>query len=296
MEVIRTEDREHAAAVSERQPEQGFEVERRVVRPDGSVRWIRVRGFPVKNQSGIVYRIAGVAEDITERRQAGRALRRSAGELQALSRRLVEVQESERRRLSRELHDRVGQNLTALKINLDILQTALASHGDDEVRARVDDSGSLLESTVDTIENVMSELRPPMLDDHGLAAALEWYARNFSTRTGIAVAVRAGEPPVRPALQAEIALFRIGQEALNNVAKHARAQRVEITLDHANGECVLSVQDDGVGFAGEEDTSDKQKPGLGMVTMRERAQALGGRFEVWAQPGRGTRLTVRVPY
>jgi two-component system sensor histidine kinase UhpB len=295
MEAIHTKDREHVVGILERQREQGFEVEYRIVRPDGSVRWIRNRGFPIKNRSGKVYRIAGVAEDITQRKHAGDALRRSAAEHQALSRRLVELQESERRQLSRELHDRVGQNLTALRINLDILQTALASSGSGEVRARVDDSAALLESTMDTIENVMSELRPPMLDDHGLAAALDWHASKFSMRTGIAVAVTGSEPAVRPAPQVEIALFRIAQEALNNVAKHARARHVEIALDHANGVCVMSVQDDGIGFDRVEASSDKPKPGLGMVTMRERAQAVGGRFEVQALPGRGTRLTVRVP-
>jgi len=295
MEAIHTKDREHVVGILERQREQGFEVEYRIVRPDGSVRWIRNRGFPIKNRSGKVYRIAGVAEDITQRKHAGDALRRSAAEHQALSRRLVELQESERRQLSRELHDRVGQNLTALRINLDILQTALASSGSGEVRARVDDSAALLESTMDTIENVMSELRPPMLDDHGLAAALDWHASKFSVRTGIAVAVTGSEPAVRPAPQVEIALFRIAQEALNNVAKHARARHVEIALDHANGVCVMSVQDDGIGFDRVEATSDKPKPELGMVTMRERAQAVGGRFEVQALPGRGTRLTVRVP-
>jgi PAS domain S-box-containing protein len=295
IEAIHAEDREHVIGVIQMQREQGFEVEYRVVRPDGSVRWIRDRGFPVKDPSGNVYRIAGVAEDITGRKYAGDALRQSAAELQALSRRLVELQESERRQLSRELHDRVGQNLTALRINLDILQTALAARGNGEARSRIDDSAALLDSTMDTIENVLTELRPPMLDDHGLAAALDWHARSFSTRTGIAVAVRGSEPAVRPPPPVQIALFRIAQEALNNVAKHARARRVEITLDHANGECVMSVQDDGIGFEGVEGT-DKPKPGLGMITMRERSQAVGGRFEVQAVHGHGTRLTVRVPY
>ena len=424
MEAIHPEDRERVIGILEGQRQQGFEVEYRIVRPDGSVRWIRDRGFPVKDASGKVYRIAGVAEDITERKRveialqkneqllsetqvlgrtgswehnlvtgeianteenlrlffgddhskgarfedftevvhqddreyvsarhaqllaeggprdieyrvvwpdgtvhllfgratvvrdaAGRplrvygtnvditerkraenALRDSGVQLQALSRRLVELQESERKELARELHDRVGQSLTALKINIDILQTALASQGNAEVLARVADSAALLESTMDAIENVMSELRPPMLDDHGLAAALDWHARNFSRRTGVAVAVRANETAGRPALQVEIALFRIAQEALNNVAKHARARRVEIALEHANGECVMSVEDDGIGFDGVEGTSDKPKPGLGMVTMRERAQAVGGRFDVRALSARGTQLTVRVPY
>ena len=296
MDSIHPEDRDRAIGILEGQRLRGFEVEYRVVRPDGSVRWVRDRGFPVKNRAGEVYRVAGVTEDITERRQAGDALRRSAAELQALSRRLVDLQESERRQLSRELHDRVGQSLTALKINIDILQTALASQGNAEVLARVADSAALLESTMDAIENVMSELRPPMLDDYGLASALDWHAKNFSKRTGIAVAVRASEPTVRPPPRVEIALFRIAQEALNNVAKHARAHRVEIALAHANDECVMSVEDDGIGFAGVEGTSDKPKPGLGMVTMRERAQAVGGRFDVRALSARGTQLTVRVPY
>jgi PAS domain S-box-containing protein len=272
------------------------EDEMRLRRADGVYRWFLVLTVPLRDERGNIVKWYGTSTDIEDRKRAEDALRRSAAEHQALSRRLVELQESERRQLSRELHDRVGQNLTALKINLDILQTGLASNGSDEVRARVGDSATLLEATMDTIENVMSELRPPMLDHHGLAAALDWHARNFSKRTGIAVVVRGSDPAVRPALEVEIALFRIAQEALNNVAKHAGARRVEIALEHANGECVMSVEDDGIGFDGVEGTSDKPKPGLGMVTMRERAQAVGGRFDVRALSARGTRLTVRVPY
>jgi PAS domain S-box-containing protein len=424
MDAIHTDDRERVVGVFEGQRHQGFEVEYRIVRPDGSVRWIRDRRFPVKDESGKVYRLAGIAEDITERKQvietlrqsefdlaeaqrvaklgnwtldiaagtvrwseeiyrifdvdkatfegtyatfvsrvhpddrpnvlqanaearldgkpfeieyrittpsgqlkhireigyasrdrsddsistlfgtaqditerkqAENAFRDSSVQLRALSRRLVELQESERRELSRELHDRVGQNLTALKINIDMLQPALASRGNEDVLARVTDSAALLESTMDAIENVMSELRPPMLDDHGLAAALDWHARKFSRRTGIAVAVHAGEPAAPLAPQVEIALFRIAQEALNNIAKHASARRAEIALDQENGDFVMSVRDDGIGFHVGENASDKPKTGLGMATMRERSQAVGGRFEVQALPERGTRLTVRVP-
>jgi two-component system sensor histidine kinase UhpB len=212
-----------------------------------------------------------------------------------MSRRLVEMQEAERRNLSRELHDRVGQNLTALKINLDLLGRALRSHGNDDARARADDSASLLDSTLMTIRNVAAELRPPMLDDYGLASALEWQAKEFSARTGIEVSVRRANPPQQLPPHIEISLFRIAQEALNNVLKHARARHVVITLDHANGECTMSVQDDGIGFDGVLDSPDQPYPGLGLVTMRERAQAIGGRFEVGALRGGGTRLTVRVP-
>jgi PAS domain S-box-containing protein len=274
---------------------QHFVIDKRYYRKDGEIIWVHITVALLRGPAEEPRYLTALVEDITECKRAGDALQRSAAELQALSRRLVELQESERRDLSRELHDRVGQNLTALKINLDMLQTALASHGN-EVRSRVHDSAALLESTMDMIGNVMSELRPPMLDEHGLAAALDWHARSFSSRTGIAVEVRGSGPAMRLAPEVEIALFRIAQEALNNVAKHARAHRVEIALDHANGECVMSVQDDGIGFDSVVNTSDKPKPGLGMVTMRERAQAVGGCFEVQALPGRGTQLTVRVSW
>jgi two-component system sensor histidine kinase UhpB len=273
-----------------------YELEYRIKTRSGQEKHIRAVGYTKKDAAGAIAGLFGTTQDITERKHAENALRDSGVQLQALSRRLVDLQESERKELARELHDRVGQSLTALKINIDILQAALAAQGNDEVLARVADSAALLESTMDTIENVMSELRPPMLDHHGLAAALDWHARNFSRRTGIAVEVRARDPAVRPAPQIEIALFRIAQEALNNVAKHAGARRAEIVLSHANGECVMSVQDDGIGFDGVEEGSGKPKVGFGMVTMRERSQAVGGRFEVRALPGRGTQLTVRVPY
>ncbi len=276
--------------------EKPSEYEMRLRGADGEYRWFLVRTVPLFDERGKLVRWYGTSTDIEDRKRAEDALRESGDQLQALSRRMVDLQESERKELARELHDRVGQNLTALKINIDILQPALGSEGNAEVVARVADSAALLESTMDTIENVMSELRPPMLDHHGLAAALEWHARNFSRRTGIAVAVRAREPAMRPAPQTEIALFRIAQEALNNIAKHARAKRAEIALNHANGECVMSVQDDGIGIGGVEDEPPKPKAGFGMVTMRERAQAVGGRFEVRALPVRGTQITVRVPY
>ena len=114
-------------------------------------------------------------------------------------------------------------------------------------------------------------------------------------RTGIDVHVRDGEKGTRPPSHVEIALFRIAQEALNNVAKHAHAHHVEISIDHADGECAMSVQDDGIGLDGLALASSEAKAGLGMVTMRERSQAVGGRFEVLALPGQGMRLTVRIP-
>ena len=224
-----------------------------------------------------------------------RDLRNSTEQLQAMSRRLVDVQESERRRFSRELHDRVGQNLTALSINLDILKSQVSGNGNEAFRTRLEDAAVLLESTAGSIENVMSELRPPMLDDYGLLPALQWYSNEFSCRTGIHVNVDGDEQMKRLPQAGEIALFRIAQEALNNVAKHAHASHIEIALARTDVEFVMTVTDDGVGLDSAPAATARRRPGLGMVTMRERTQAVGGQFEIGAMPGHGTRVAVRVP-
>lgn len=271
-----------------------FEVEKRYRRKDGRTIWARATVTLARGADGKSRYLVALIEDVTERREAQRALERSARELQALSRRLVDVQESERRSLSRELHDRIGQNLTALNINLAIARGALPPQGGEEAVARLDDSLDLLESTAHAIADVQSELRPPMLDALGLAAALEWYGKQFSARSGIAVSLVAHQPDMRVAAQVEIALFRIAQEALNNVAKHARATAVEIELRCPPGECVMTITDDGVGLGEAQNPADERRFGLGMMTMRERAQAVGGEFRAESLR-RGTRLSVRVP-
>jgi PAS domain S-box-containing protein len=263
------------------------EIEMRLRRSDGSYRWFLARQQPLRDETGGVARWYGTLTDIEDRRQSEEKLRRSAEELQALSRRLVELQESERKLLARELHDRVGQALTALSINLGMLQGRSRTP---EVRARLKDSEALLEATVQAIENVAADLRPPMLDDHGLPAALAWYADEFAARSGVAVSVQA-ETGERLSPEVEIALFRIAQEALNNIAKHARATRATIVLGRAATDCVMWISDNGIGSG----HAEPRRPGLGMVTMRERAQAVGGSFEISSLPGEGTRLTVHVP-
>jgi PAS domain S-box-containing protein len=269
------------------------EIEMRLRRSDGSYRWFFARQQPVRDEAGRITRWYGSLTDIEDRRQMEEKLRRSAEELQALSRRLVDLQESERKLLSRELHDRVGQNLTALGINLAMLQDRLPP-ATPEVDARLKDSAALVESTVRVIDNVAAELRPPMLDDFGLTSALAWYAKEFGARSGVAVSVEA-QPGERLAPQIEIALFRIAQEALNNIAKHSRATRATIHVVRAGAACVMSIADNGIGSSEIQGPAQQRKPRLGMVTMRERAQAVGGTFEIASAPGSGTRLTVRVP-
>jgi PAS domain S-box-containing protein len=272
-----------------------FAAEFRIVRPDGSVRDLRTLGEVIPDGSGETASLLWSVLDITEQKRTEDALRTSAKQLTALSRRLVEVQETERRQLSRELHDRVGQNLTALSINLNILRTALARSGKGEDLPRLDDSAALLESTVESIGNVMAELRPPMLDDYGLLPALHWYARDFTRRTAVKVEVFGHDLSVRLPPDIEITLFRIAQEALTNVAKHAHARRVQIELDQADGHCLMTISDDGVGIDAGSAAAARDRPGLGMVNMRERTQAVGGRFSVRSAAGGGTQIAIEVP-
>jgi NO-binding membrane sensor protein with MHYT domain/two-component sensor histidine kinase len=209
-------------------------------------------------------------------------------------RRLVEIQELERRRLSRELHDRVGQNLTALAINLEILKNHGAAADPGEMGLRLDDSIDLVESTADAIDNVMAELRPPLLAEHGLLPALQEYGRQFARRTGIEVAVHGEDSPRRPPHEIESSLFRVAQEALTNVARHAGARHVELHLNQNATHCTLSVIDDGAGMDAAR-LSDALASGHGVASMKERVQAVGGRFSMTSPPRGGTHIRVRVP-
>ncbi|HVJ22648.1 MAG TPA: sensor histidine kinase, partial [Burkholderiales bacterium] len=212
-------------------------------------------------------------------------------DLHGLTRRLVQAEEVERRRIARELHDRVGQSLSALNINLDIVLGKLEAPA--ELRSRLLDSVALVERTLESIEDVMAELRPPLLDEYGLAAALGWYAEDFSRRTGIGVAISdaGGEAGAKAPHEVAVPLFRIAQEALNNVLKHAHARSVRIEISATPEHLVLAVRDDGAGF----DQAAAPRGRWGMTTMRERAEAAGGSLEVQSAPGAGTIVRARIP-
>jgi PAS domain S-box-containing protein len=260
----------------------GFTFEERIVRPGGEVRELRSHGEVMRDEAGRPVKVVGACLDITEHKAAEAALR-------ALSRRLVQAQETERRRIARELHDQVGQNLSALNINLDIV---LGSIGQSPLAKRLEDSLQLVDGTLQSIEAVMAELRPPLLDEYGLGAALAWYAEEYTERTGIQVSIDKTRDPgqgLRP--EAAVALFRIAQEALNNVAKHAGAKLVRIGLWLEGEEMNLYIADDGSGF----DLAQAPRGRWGMTTMRERAEAAGGRFMIDSVPGKGTTVRAAVP-
>jgi len=293
LERVHPEDRQNSGAMMARalMDGRGFSMQERIVRPGGEVRYLRSQGEVARNERGKPIKVFGACLDVTEQRHSERALRQAAQDLHGLTRRLVQAEEAERRRIAGELHDRVGQQLSALNINLDLISrdASLAP----ATRKRLEDSIGLVDGTLQSIESVMAELRPPLLDEYGLGAALGWHAEEFSRRTGIEVSVEdaAHEAARELRVEAALALFRIAQEALNNVLKHARARHVTIEISRVENQVMLAVRDDGQGF----DASRARRGRWGMTTMRERAEAAGGSLKVETAPGQGTRVVATLP-
>ena len=228
-----------------------------------------------------------LSRDITERR-------RDARRMEELSRHLVMVQESARRRLAGDLHDRTSPNLAAISVNLDIMTATLPEGELPVLCSRLEDVRALVEDTTASIREICSDLRPPVLDYAGVCAALESYAKQFQRRTSMAVQIDCvgSEQRLAPAL--ESALFRIVQEALTNCAKHSRAKSILVSLRMECLPVVLSITDDGIGFDPDLLGKTTHTGGLGILTMREMAELSGGTFALESRPGKGTRIQVEI--
>jgi PAS domain S-box-containing protein len=232
-----------------------------------------------------------ILRDITERAKAEHEIRRAHDELRELAQAMHEVREGERTRIARELHDELGQALTALKMDVDLLGETISRDRTDLLE-RTDAMRELLDSTVATTRRISTDLRPLVLDDLGLGAAAEWLSQTFTQRTHVpcdlnvdAACAQLGEPQAS-------ALFRILQESLTNVAKHAHAKRVEVRLERSGDDAVLTVVDDGVGM----DTAARPNPrSFGLRGIGERVMLLGGEVKITSRPGAGTALVVRIP-
>ncbi len=211
-----------------------------------------------------------------------------------LGMRLVEAEEAERRRLARMLHDQVGQSLTAMGINVDIIQTLLPEDISEEIISRLDDMRGLVTRTTKRVRQVMVDLRPEMLDDYGILAALHWSAEQFTRRTGISVNVEGEEAAGRLPAQVENVLYRVAQEALTNVVKHAQATQVRVCFKVDSEMVTLVVSDNGIGFSPERRFSRDQGHHWGLDLMAERIEGVNGRFQIESTPGQGTRIIVEV--
>jgi two-component system, NarL family, sensor histidine kinase UhpB len=267
--------------------ETGAIINGRLTRADGEQREVEIALAALPDHGRTTVQM--VVNDMTTRHREVQDVRRSRRALRELSARVVEAREEERRRIARELHDELGQRLTALKIDLSNLATAAKLGPED---ARVSAMSAMLDDTLASVRRIASDLRPLMLDDLGLNAAIEWLAHEASRRMGIPVHARL--PSVEPLVdeRVAIALYRMVQEALTNVARHAQAKNVEIGLRSQAGSLLLTVSDDGIGIA---ESAPRRSGSVGLLGVRERAQMLGGEVTIGPRRGGGTRLGVRVP-
>ena len=243
-------------------------------------RWFENRIYPWPDGIAIFF------QDITERKRNEEQMKSTVAQLRALSARLQTVRDEENARVAREIHDGMGQQLTALK--LDLASFARKSPTDEKVQEML----GLVDTLVGAVRRISTELRPAVLDDLGLPAAVEWLAEDFERRSGIPTAVHVPEHSFRLNREPANALFRVAQEALTNVARHAGAKRVEIGLDFEPTQVELTVHDDGAGI-----TSDAlgDRRSIGLLGMRERMQAVGGAVDIEAAQSGGTTVKARVP-
>ena len=240
----------------------------------------------------------GIGLDVTQQRQTEETLRQTLEAVRELSRRLADVEENDRKHLASELHDTIGQELTALSIQIQVARDMLAEQQAGQALERLEEASRIVEHTSRRVREIMVDLRPPLLDEYGLLAALRWYGEQFARRNDLTVTVQGDEPAAVASSAVSISLFRITQEALNNISKHAQAGQVTIHLnaegDEGERRLCLTIADDGVGFPVENQTPEAPESGWGLRIMRERAEAIGGRFSIQSTPEQGTRISVEV--
>lgn len=279
----------------------GFEYE--VYRKDGSTIWISESVRAVRDDQGTIRYYEGTIEDITERKRAEEALksheeqlRNTLDHVRTLRGRLETVQEEERARIARELHDELGVGLTCLKIDLSRLNTIVGEAAGAGTRKKAEDKIKAMVEHVDTtiaaVQRLVTELRPAVLDDLGLVAAIEWQCQDFQKRTGIPCTCVTSAEDIAMDVDRATSLFRICQEALTNTARHAQATAVTVKLESGDDFLRLVVADNGLGIP-EAKVSDRRS--LGLLGMQERAALLGGSVTITGSPDSGTTITVRVP-
>ncbi len=270
---------------------QSATLEFEIVGLKGRRRWLETHAVPFRDPAGAVQALLGITRDVTETRRAEEQLRASRAALRSLATRQQDIREDERTRIAREIHDSLGQALTALKMQLAAAQDA-ASRESPALSGRLHETALTVDDLVKSVRRIASDLRPPILDQLGLPAALEWLAQDFTRRTSINC--RSAIGPTNGAITGELAtaLFRIVQEALTNVVRHAGATRVDINLGLKSGCVALEINDDGGGIT----EAGTVGPGsLGILGMRERAAVLGGVLEVAPREEGGTRVAAWFP-
>jgi len=231
-----------------------------------------------------------LANDVTEKYIADEKLKESFAAIRELTEHLQNIREQERAHMAREIHDELGQLLTVLKMDVSWLNKRVVTT-EPAIKEKFTELLEMLDTTVKTVRRIASELRPTLLDDLGLVAAMEWHLEEFEKRSGIAKEFSTSVTEVAIDDSMKIGLFRILQESLTNVARHSQAQKVNVGLEKNNGHIILKITDNGKGF----DTSRTTRKTLGLLGMKERTEMMGGEYQITSKPGEGTVVEVKVP-
>lgn len=269
-----------------------YDVEYRVRTRAGEYRWIQSRAQALWDAAGSAYRMVGWIMDVTERRRADEALRQSTEELQRLSANIEHIREEEKTRIARELHDDLGQLLTALKIDMAHFEQAIADKIDEAAAGALRSIYGLIDHLVGSVRRIAADLRPVMLDDLGPIPAIDWFIHEFSARHGIAVNAHLDINEVAFNRDSGTEVFRMVQEGLTNIARHSGASEAEIDIARDEPFCIVKIRDNGRGALPD---ARRGRKSFGLLGMRERAARLGGELSVATAPGEGFSLTVTLP-
>jgi PAS domain S-box-containing protein len=259
-------------------------------RKDGSTIWVETEGS-LLYKDGKPYSVQGIARDITEKKMAEEALKESEEQLRNLAAHLQSIREEERASIAREIHDELGQALTALKMDLSWLDKKLPEEQSPLLK-KTKSMSQLIDSTIQTVQRLSAELRPGLLDDLGLLSAMEWQAEEFQKRTGIACELSLGSQEIDLDQERSTAIFRIFQETLTNISRHASATEAIVNLAEKGAQLELTIKDNGKGIT-EEKISDPKS--LGLIGIQERVHFLGGDINIKGIRNIGTTVTVSVP-
>jgi PAS domain S-box-containing protein len=254
---------------------------------DNLKKWLSTSAYCPKKEHVIV-----VLDDITERKLAEETLQQSYEEIRRLTEHLQKIREEERTSIAREIHDELGQQLTAIKMDVAWIDKKTPEETTD-IKGKLKNIIALLDGSNQSIRRILSELRSRVLDDHGLLEAIEWLGRQFSEATGIPVKFTTPEKDIKVSEQMATSIFRVCQEAFTNITRHALAKNVSVLLSIFDETIMLIIQDDGIGF----DTASVQnKKSFGILGMKERVLSLSGKFELVSSLGKGTKINVSLPY
>jgi PAS domain S-box-containing protein len=265
--------------------------EYRFSKQDGTYIDVLDRGFIIRDKTGKATRMIGSMVDLTERIRKEEELNESYRAIRKLTDHLQNIREEERTHIAREIHDELGQQLTVLKMDASWLNKKIGD-SDPATKEKLKDLLSILDDTVKTVRRISSELRPSLLDDLGLFAAMEWQLHEFGKRSGIQTSINASNTDMNLSNEIKTALFRIFQESLTNVARHSDAKNIEVNLQQQENNFVMSIFDDGKGF---NKNQIAKKRTLGILGMNERTRMVGGYYEITSVPGKGTKVSVSIP-